>query len=456
MGTKETVQGTLYSNADLKRLILPLIMEQLLAILVGMLDTVMISGVGEAAVSGVSLVDNINILVINIFSALATGGAVVAGHAIGQNDRNQAGKAAWQMVLFLLYTSFVTTVILLGAHKGILRVVFGQVEEDVMASATTYLIITGLSICPLALYNGCAALFRAMGDSRTTMLISLLMNLINLIGNSILIFGCNMGVAGAAIATLIARTVAAVLIFYLMLDEKRMINFRNRLTFRMDFPLVKRILYIGVPNGLENSLFQLGKLVLLSLVSTFGTSAIAANAVCGTITNFNILPGSAIGMAILSVTSVCIGAGEIGQARYYTKKMMRLTWLCMCAVSVVMMVGCPFFLKIYHLTSETEELAIRVIRFHAIMCMISWVPSFSLPNTLRAAGDVVWTMAIAILSMWTFRIITAYVFSYAFHWGLMGIWVAMTIDWTFRGICYTIRYHGHKWETIMQKKGQVQ
>jgi Na+-driven multidrug efflux pump len=121
-----------------------------------------------------------------------------------------------------------------------------------------------------------------------------------------------------------------------------------------------------------------------------------------------------------------------------------------------MMVGCPFFLKIYHLTSETEELAILVIRFHAIMCMISWVPSFSLPNTLRAAGDVVWTMAIAILSMWTFRIITAYVFSYAFHWGLMGIWVAMTIDWTFRGICYTIRYHGHKWETIMQKKGQVQ
>lgn len=452
METKEKIQGTLYSNTELTRLILPLIMEQFLAILVGMLDTVMISGVGEAAVSGVSLVDNINILVINIFAALATGGAVVAGHALGQKNRDQAGRSAWQMVLFLLYTSAVTTIVLVGGHTVILRAVFGQVEEAVMNSAATYLIITGLSICPLALYNGCAALFRAMGDSRTTMYISLLMNLINLVGNAILIFLCNMGVAGAAIATLVARTVAAVLIFKLMLDEKRDVNFKGRLTLRMDFSLVKKILYIGVPNGLENSLFQLGKILLLSLVSTFGTSAIAANAVCGTITNFNILPGMAIGMALLSVSSVCIGAGEIGQVRYYTRKMMRLTWITMSCVSLIMMVGAPLFLKIYHLTPETTTLALQVIRFHAVMCMISWVPSFSLPNTLRAAGDVVWTMIIAIVSMWTFRIITAYIFSYAFHLGLIGIWIAMTIDWTFRAVCYSLRYRGSKWETIMRKR----
>ncbi|MCX4341823.1 MAG: MATE family efflux transporter [Lachnospiraceae bacterium] len=452
MGTKEKTRGTLYSNAELTKLILPLIMEQFLAILVGMLDTVMISGVGEAAVSGVSLVDNINILVINIFAALATGGAVVAGHALGQKNRDQAGRSAWQMVLFLLYTSAITTIVLVGGHTVILRAVFGQVEEAVMDSAATYLIITGLSICPLALYNGSAALFRAMGDSRTTMYISLLMNLINLVGNAILIFLCHMGVAGAAIATLVARTVAAVLIFKLMLDEKREVNFNGRLTLRMDFSLVKKILYIGVPNGLENSLFQLGKILLLSLVSTFGTSAIAANAVCGTITNFNILPGMAIGMALLSVSSVCIGAGEIGQVRYYTRKMMRLTWIAMSSVSLIMIVGAPLFLKIYHLTPETTTLALQVIRFHAVMCMISWVPSFSLPNALRAAGDVVWTMIIAIVSMWTFRIITAYIFSYVFHLGLIGIWIAMTIDWTFRAVCYMLRYRGSKWETIMQKR----
>lgn len=453
MHTKEDRQGTIYSNGDLRRLILPLIMEQLLAILVGMLDTVMISGVGEAAVSGVSLVDNINILVINIFAALATGGAVVAGHALGQKNREQAGKSAWQMVLFLLYSSAAMTVILLALHKTILRAVFGQVEEAVMSSAVTYLIITGLSICPLALYNGCAALFRAMGDSRTTMYISLLMNLLNLVGNALLIFVFQMGVAGAAISTLIARTVSAVLIFKLMFDEKKDISFKGRLTLRMDFPQVKKILYIGIPNGLENSLFQLGKILLLSLVSTFGTSAIAANAVCGTITNFNILPGMAINMALLSVASYCIGAGEFEQTRYYTKKLMRLTWLCISAVSLVMMAGAPFFLKIYHLTPETGALAVQVIRYHAIMCMVAWVASFTLPNTLRAAGDVMWTMVIAIVSMWVFRIGTAYVFSNVFNLGLIGIWIAMTIDWMFRGICYEIRYQRGKWERAMGRRG---
>lgn len=452
METKEKAQEKLYSNTDLRKLILPLVMEQLLAVLVGMLDTVMISGEGEAAVSGVSLVDNINILVINIFAALATGGAVVAGHALGQKKPEQAGKAAWQMVLFMIYSSFITMVLLLVAHKTILRVTFGKVDDAVMGSATVYLLITALSICPLAIYNACAALFRAMGNSKTTMLISLLMNLINFVGNAILIFGAGLGVAGAAIATTVSRTVAAILIFRLMLDEKRVIHFKNRMTWKLEGDLVKKILFIGIPNGLENSLFQLGKLLLLSLVSTFGTSSIAANAVCGTLTNFNILPGMAIGMALLSVSSVCIGAGEIGQTRYYTRKMMGLSWMAMSAMSIIMMVGAPLFLKIYHLTPDTEKLAIEVIRFHAVMCMISWVPSFSLPNTLRAAGDVIWTMVIAIVSMWTFRIITAYIFSYAFHLGLMGIWIAMTIDWTFRGICYLLRYRGHKWETMMQKR----
>lgn len=449
---KEKLQGTIYSNADLKRLILPLVMEQLLAILVGMLDTVMISGVGEAAVSGVSLVDNINILVIQVFSALATGGAVVAGHALGRHNEEEASRSAWQMVLFLLYTSAVTTVVLIGAHKSILRAIFGQVEAAVMESATTYLIITGLSICPLALYNGCAALFRAMGNSKITMYISLLMNLMNLIGNAVLIFGFKMGVAGAAISTTVSRTVAAVLIFCLLFREGGEICFRNRVTPRVNMRQTKRILFIGIPNGLENSLFQLGKILLLSLVSTFGTSAIAANAVCGTIANFNILPGMAINMALLSVISYCVGAGDYVQARYYTKKLMRVTSICMIVVSVAMILLCRIMLLLYHLTPETEELAVQVIRYHAFMCTFAWVPSFSLPNTLRAAGDVVWTMVIAIVSMWVFRIGTAYFFSNVFHLGLIGIWIAMTIDWIFRGICYEARFHSGKWEKAMKGK----
>lgn len=440
----------LYTNKDLKKLIIPLVFEQLLAILVGMVDTVMIAGVGEAAVSGVSLVDTINILVINITAALATGGAVVAGHFLGQKDSENASRSAWQLMLFSVWLSVIVTVIFLAAHRPLLRAVFGQVESAVMESASVYLVITAISICPLAVYNACAALFRAMSDSRTTMLIAIAMNLINLVGNAILIYGVKIGVAGAAIATTFSRTAAAVMIMILMFHSDKPISFRGQASWKMDFGLIKRILYIGIPNGLENSLFQLGKILLLSLISTFGTYAIAANAVCNTLASFNVLPGQAVNLALLSVASMCIGAGDFKQARYYTKKLMLITIVCTVFISGVLFAFAPWIMKIYQLTPQTESLAVRVIRWHAVLAVIFWVPSFTLPNTLRAAGDVVWTMIIAIGSMWIFRIGFAYFLSNQFHGGLLGVWIAMTIDWAFRGFCYLLRYHGHKWENSMR------
>lgn len=443
----------LYTNKDLKKLIVPLVFEQLLAILVGMVDTVMIAGVGEAAVSGVSLVDTVNILIINITAALATGGAVVAGHFLGQKDSKNASRSAWQLVLFSLWLSIAVTILFLAAHRPMLRAIFGQVEPAVMESASTYLVITAISICPLAVYNACAALFRAMSDSKTTMLIAIAMNLINLVGNAILIYGAKIGVAGAAIATTISRIVAAGIIMSLMFHSDRVINFRGQATWKMDFELIKKILYIGVPNGLENSLFQLGKILLLSLISTFGTYAIAANAVCNTLASFNVLPGQAINLALLSVASVCIGAGDYKQARYYTKKLMLITIACTAIISVIMCVFAPWIMKIYQLTPQTERLAVQVIRWHTVLAVIFWVPSFTLPNTLRAAGDVVWTMFIAIASMWCFRIGFAYLLSRHFQGGLMGVWIAMTIDWAFRALCYMVRYRGNKWEHSMKASG---
>ena len=436
----------LYTNKDLKRLIIPLVFEQLLAILGGMADTVMIAGVGEAADSGVSLVDTINILVINITAALSTGGAVVTGHFLGQKDTENASKSAWQLVLFSVCLSLTVTVLFLGAHGPLLRIVFGQVEPEVMSNASVYLVITALSICPLAIYNACAALFRAMSDSKTTMYIAIAMNLINLVGNAILIYGAKIGVAGAAIATTLSRIVAAVIIMYLMFHSDRVINFRGQVTWKINGRIIKKILYIGIPNSLENSLFQLGKILLLSLISTFGTYSIAANAVCNTLAGFNILPGQAINMALLSVASMCIGAGDFNQARYYTKKLIRIAIGCVGAISAILFVFAPWILKIYQLTPQTESLAIQVLRYHTVLAVIFWVPSFTLPNTLRAAGDVVWTMIIAASSMWIFRIGFAYVFSSYFNGGLLGVWVAMTIDWAFRTLCYGMRYHRNKWE----------
>ncbi|MBQ8591774.1 MAG: MATE family efflux transporter [Lachnospiraceae bacterium] len=442
----------LFTNRDLRKLIIPLVIEQILAVFVGLADTIMIAAAGEAAVSGVSLVDTVNVLVINIFSALATGGAVVAGHCLGQKDNENASKSAWQMILVSSVFSIVITALFIGAHDFILRTVFGQIEADVMASAKIYLIITALSIFPLAIYNACAALFRAMGNSKVTMWISLIMNLLNFAGNAFLIFVMKWGVAGAAISTTFSRLVAAVIIFVMMFHAKRAITFKGQVTWKMDFVLVKKILYIGIPNGLENSMFQLGKILLLSLVSTFGTYAIAANAVCNTVAMINILPGLAINLAILSVTSVCVGAGDYQQARYYTKKLSILMNICMVVLSFILIIGTPFIVKLYQLSDQTAELATQVIRYHAVMAMFIWIPSFSISNTLRAAGDVMWTMVVAVISMWIFRIGAAYILSGYFDMGLMGVWIAMTVDWIFRAICYMTRYKGKKWEQMLGKK----
>lgn len=427
-------------------------MEQLLAILVGLADTVMIAGEGEAAMSGVSLVDTINILVINIFAALATGGAVVAGHFLGQKDSENASKSAWQLLLFSAVTAIVITVIFIGFHDPLLRLVFGQVEPEVMENAKIYLVLTGISICPLAVYNACAALFRAMGDSKTTMWISAFMNGLNVVGNAVLIYGVKWGVAGAAVSTSVSRVAAMIIIFIMMFNAKRIIHFNGQVTWKMNGTMIKKILHIGIPNGLENSLFQLGKILLLSLVTTFGTYAIAANSICNALACFNVLPGTAVNYALLSVAAVCVGAGKYDQARYYTKKLMLTAIGSVAVISVIFIVFAPWFAGIYRASEETTKLAADVLRWHAFMAAFFWIPSFTLPNTLRAAGDVIWTMVIAIVSMWTFRIGTAYIFSYYFNMGLLGVWAAMTIDWVFRAICYMIRYKGKRWERIMEKK----
>lgn len=436
----------LYSNKDLRKLIIPLLIEQVLAIAVGMADTIMVSAAGEAAVSGVSLVDTVNILLINVFSALATGGAVVAGHFLGKKMEKEASRAAWQILLFSTLLAIVISVAFIVFHDALLRAMFGHIEADVMEASKTYLIITALSFAALAVYNSCAALFRAMNHAKVTMWVSVLMNIINVVGNAICIFGLHMGVAGVAIPTTISRFVAAVVILTFMFDPKKDINLCGQVRLRFDGQLIKKILYIAIPNGMENSMFQLGKILVMTAISTMGTAAIAANAVSGTVANWNILPGIAVNLALVSVVSVCVGAGEYEQARYYTRKLCWAAEIGTIAMSVILYAAVPVIVKFYNLSPEAIQMTEEVVRFHTITAALFWVLAFSLPNTLRAAGDVVQPMIIAILSMWIFRVVASYVFAYVFHFGLLAIWAAMVIDWIFRAICYVIRYRGKKWE----------
>lgn len=438
-----------FSNQDLKKLIVPLVIEQILAITVGVADSMMVASAGEAAVSAVSLVDTVFVLLINLFSAMATGGAVICGQYIGKKKPQIACQAANQLILFTgVFSMGIMAVAYLG-RNFILHVVFGKIESEVMAACNTYLLIVAASIPFIALYNAGAAIFRSMGDSRTAMYMALVMNGINLVGNAILIYGFHMGIAGAAIPTLVSRITAAVVILVMLTNQKKQVHIVLPFSFRFNVPLLKKILGIGIPNGLENSMFQLGKILVLSMVSGFGTAAIAANAVSNNIGMFQILPGVAIGFAVLTVTSQCAGAGDFVQVRYYTRKLLKITYVAKLLINIVVLSVLPFLIQMYHLSPEAATYTREIIWYHGFCVVTIWPLSFTLPNTLRAAADVKFPMVAAILSMWIFRIGFSWLLGVYFEWGILGIWIAMTIDWLFRGICFTVRYLRGKWERVV-------
>ncbi|MGO5053785.1 MATE family efflux transporter [Lachnospiraceae bacterium LCP25S3_G4] len=436
----------LFDNKALVILIIPLIIEQLLSVLVGMADSIMIASVGEAAVSGVSLVDNIMVLLLNIFAALATGGAVVAGQYLGQKNKDKACKSANQLVWFITICSIVITVFVYVCKDVILHGVFGQIDTAVMKHANTYLLIVTGSIPFMALYNGGAAVFRAMGNSKVSMQVSLVMNVINVSGNAILIYGLHRGTEGVAIPTLVSRVVAAILITVLLCDQKQDLHIEKSWKHHFDWSMIKKILYIGVPNGLENSMFQLGKIIVLSLVSTFGTYAIAANAVSNAVALFQILPGMAIILATTTVIARCVGAGDYEQVQYYTKKLQVIAYLSMGVSNAIIIVAMPYILNAYHLSTRTAQITQKILIFHAIASMTIWAIAFILPATLRAAGDVKFTMITSIISMWVCRIVFSYIFGTYMGMGVFGIWVAMVLDWCFRAACFTVRYKKGKWK----------
>lgn len=436
----------LFSNRELANLIGPLVIEQLLAVFVGMADSIMVANVGEAAVSGVSLVDNIMILIINIFAALATGGAVVAGQYIGRKDEKSACKAATQLIWFVSLSAVAIMILVYFGKDIILNQVFGHITAEVKGHADIYLLIVTASIPFIALYNGGAAIFRAMGNSQVSMRVSLLMNAINVTGNAILVFGLRIGTAGVAIPTLISRMVAAIVITVLLCNQTRILHIERTLKIRFDGRMIRKILAIGVPNGLENSMFQLGKILVLSLVSTFGTYAIAANAVSNAIALFQILPGMAISLAITTVISQCVGANDYEQVHYYLKKLLAIIYVAMVGTVALIFLALPLILKAYNLSDQTAAAATNIIHFHGISAMIIWPLSFALPAAYRAAGDAKACMYTSIVSMWIFRIGFSYLVGKYMGLGVFGVWVAMVIDWIVRAICFIIRYFNGKWK----------
>ena len=446
MTSSKFTSKPLFSRQALTALLLPLIAEQALSVTIGLADTLMVSSVGEAAVSGVSLVDSFNTLMIQIMSALATGGAVVTSQYIGHREPKNA-KAAAAQILFVLssFSLVVSAVVVVGRH-AILRGIFGSIDADVMRYAETYFLLSALSYPFIGLYNAGAALFRAQGNSKISMLSSLVMNVVNIGGNAVLIFGFGMGVMGAALASLISRAVACFAVLSLLQKPACPLRVEGLQALKPDGGLIRRILRVGIPAGIENGMFQIGKLSVSSLTSTLGTAAIAANAVANTTTTFLNIPANAVGMAALTVVGQCLGAGEKEQAVYYSRRLL-LTAYCgawIMNISAFLFAN-KFAISLFHLSPEAQAMALEVMVWFNIVSLFFWPSSFTLPNILRAAGDARFTMSVSIFSMWAFRVGFCYLMVLAFHGGLLSIWTGMFLDWVFRSLCFFVRFVRGRW-----------
>jgi putative MATE family efflux protein len=438
-------EGRLFSNRALLLLILPIIAEQFLNALMGMVDSMMVSNVGSAALSGVSLVDSVNNLVIQAFNALATGAVIICSTYIGQKDIEKARKSASQVVLVSAALSGAVTLICLLFRMGILRLVFGRIDADVMSAASVYFTLTILSYPGIALSAAGSAIFRAQSETKLPMNISILSNILNIAGNAFLIFGLGMGVYGAAIATLFSRTFSAVVLLTLLRKKERLLYVREYHKIRPNGNMIRKILSMGVPNGIENSMFQFGKLAIQSSVAILGTTAIAAQAMTNIFENVNGVAGIGVGIGLMTVTGQCLGAGRKEETIYYVKKLVVWAYIAILSSCLLTYAIAGPVTKRAGMEEESSKLCLYMLGWITVIKPVFWPLSFALPYGLRAAGDVRFSMLISTATMWLCRVTLATFLIRVLGFGPMGVWIGMFADWGIRAVIFSFRFAGGKW-----------
>lgn len=437
----------MFSNRLICSLLIPVVLEQLLNSIMGTADTMMVSNVGSAAISAVSLVDSINVLVIQAFSALAAGGAIVCAQYIGQKNKEKANESARQVLFIITAISVAVSLICLVFQKPLLRLIFGSVEPAVMSASETYFFYTALSFPFIAAYDSAASIFRAQDNTKGPMIISMISNVMNIAGNAVMIWVFHMGVAGAALSTLISRIFCAVVVIIQLRKERegQEIVVRDYFKIRPDWSMIRRILGLGIPSGVENSMFQLGKLAIQSTVSTLGTAAIAAQAMTNILENLNGIAAIGVGVGLMTIVGQCLGAGRKDEAVYYIKK------LCVIA-EVIIIISC---LGVFALTKpvtilggmekESADMCFHMVMWITIVKPLVWIMAFIPGYGLRAAGDVKFSMIVSCCTMWACRFCLCVFLIRVMGFGPMGVWIGMFADWTLRGIIFTWRFHSRKW-----------
>ncbi len=435
----------LFPRRALWMLLIPLIIEQMLNSLMGMVDTLMVSRVGAEAISAVSLVDSINNLVLQVFAAMAAGAAIICSQYLGRKDEKGCNDAAKQIVLTVVVISSVIMIIGVGFRKPLLHLIFGSVEEAVMTNAQMYFLITALSYPFIALFQAGAAFYRACGNSKFTMKTALIANVANIVGNTLFIFVLQMGAAGAAISTLISRALCAFVVFYALRKPGYAIQLKNYFSIRPDLNLIVKILAIGVPSGIENGMFQFGKLAIQSTVSSLGTAAIAAQAMTIIFENVNGMAAVGIGIGLMTVVGQSIGAGRQEEAKYYIVKLAGYAEVAMIISCILVYIAARPVTVLAGMSEESTALCMQMILAITIVKPILWVPSFTPPNGLRAAGDVRFSMITATLTMWLCRVALSIFLMRVVKTGPIGVWYGMFADWGVRGVIFTIRFVRGKW-----------
>ena len=414
-----------------------------------MVDTMMVSNVGSAAVSAVSLVDSINMLVIQVFAALSTGAAIICSQYLGQKNDKMCNQAARQIFLTVIVISGTLMLVCLIFCKPLLRLVFGAVEEDVMNGAVSYFLITAIAYPFLALFDVGAAFYRAGGNSRFPMLISVISNTMNIAGNAVLIFGCGMGVAGAALSTLLSRIFAAGIVLFYLRKPRQVIVLRDYFKIRPDMPMISKILAIGIPAGVENGMFQFGKLAIQSTVSILGTQAIAAQALTIVLENLNGIASMGVGIGLMTVAGQTFGAGRTEEGKYYIVK---LTWygeiglIISCLLTFV--AGRPI-MYLAGMEPESMRMCYEMLVAITIAKPLLWALAFIPAYGLRAAGDVKFSMIVSICTMWFCRVALAIYLIRFQGFGPIAVWIGMFADWGIRGFIFSWRFLSGKW---LQKK----
>lgn len=438
-------QQHMFTNRMIRSLLIPVVLEQLLNSIMGTADTMMVSNVGSAAISAVSLVDSINILVIQAFSALAAGGAIVCAQYIGQQNQERANESARQVLFIITLISIVVSAICLGFKKPLLRLIFGSVEADVMRASEIYFFYTALSFPFIALYDAAASIFRAQDNTKGPMIISMISNIMNIVGNAIMIWGFHMGVAGAAIATLISRIFCALVVLIQLRRDRQPIVVRDYLKIRPDWPMIGRILGIGIPSGVENSMFQLGKLAIQSTVSTLGTVAIAAQAMTNILENLNGIAGIGVGVGLMTIVGQCMGANRKDEAVYYIKKLSVIAEVTIIVSCLLVFVLTRPVTMLGGMEKTSADMCWHMVMWITIVKPIMWVSAFVPAYGLRAAGDVKFSMISSCAVMWLCRFCLSVLLIRGLGFGPMGVWIGMFADWTVRAVLFTWRFHSRKW-----------